>query len=460
MASVTGLTKERMEAIEDASVVSGEIDIDGHLILTTFGGDEIDAGSALPALPTASDTVAGIVELATNAETITGSDTVRAVTPAGLAAAVSTLVPDATDTVKGKVELATNAETVTGTDTVRATTPAGVKAHVDAAISAASVPDASETVKGKVELATNAEAVTGTDTVRAVTPAGLKAHVDAFPAASTTVQGKVELATTAETTTGTDTDRAVTPAALKGSVAAIGIVGEIRMYAGVTAPTGWLFCDGSSVSRSTYADLFAVIVQSKGTFTVTIATPGVVTFNTHGYTGGEKIYFTTTGALPTGLSINTTYFVLAASLTTNTFRVSATDGGAAINTSGSQSGVHTMWNAPYGIAAGSSTNFNLPNLTGRSPMAPGSSGTAGTTTHVLGQSSGEEKHTLTTGELPPHTHLIGRDSDAQLGSNEFVLHSAGVSGAESTVATGDGGFANTAMNNLPPYLGVNFIIKT
>lgn len=38
----------------------------------------------------------------------------------------SSSVPDATDTVKGIVELATVAETQTGTDTVRAVTPAGV----------------------------------------------------------------------------------------------------------------------------------------------------------------------------------------------------------------------------------------------------------------------------------------------------------------------------------------------
>lgn len=37
-------------------------------------------------------------------------------------------VPDATDTVKGKVELATSAEVITGTDTTRAITPAGLAA--------------------------------------------------------------------------------------------------------------------------------------------------------------------------------------------------------------------------------------------------------------------------------------------------------------------------------------------
>ena len=43
------------------------------------------------------------------------------------------IIPDASTTVKGVVELATTGETTTGTDTVRATTPAGVKAAVDQA---------------------------------------------------------------------------------------------------------------------------------------------------------------------------------------------------------------------------------------------------------------------------------------------------------------------------------------
>lgn len=45
MATVNGLTAERMLEIEAASVVDGEIKPDGHLILTTHGGTEIDAGS-------------------------------------------------------------------------------------------------------------------------------------------------------------------------------------------------------------------------------------------------------------------------------------------------------------------------------------------------------------------------------------------------------------------------------
>lgn len=75
----------------------------------------------------ASTTQRGTVELATDAETQTGTDTERAITPSALSARTAT-----TDRT-GVVELATNAETVTGADTSRATTPAGVAAAIAAA---------------------------------------------------------------------------------------------------------------------------------------------------------------------------------------------------------------------------------------------------------------------------------------------------------------------------------------
>ncbi|MBL0264915.1 MAG: tail fiber protein [Leptospiraceae bacterium] len=45
--------------------------------------------------------------------------------------------------------------------------------------------------------------------------------------------------------------------ALKTAIAST--VGTISAYGGNTAPTGWLLCDGTAVSQTTYADLFAVI---------------------------------------------------------------------------------------------------------------------------------------------------------------------------------------------------------
>src|SRR3990167_4086552 len=78
------------------------------------------------------------------------------------------------------------------------------------------------------------------------------------------------------------------------------------------------------------------------TFTVTIASPGVFSLTAHGFIPGQVLYFSTTGALPTGLSAGTAYYVITAGLTADAFRVSTTIGGTAVNTSGSQSGTHTI----------------------------------------------------------------------------------------------------------------------
>lgn len=82
--------------------------------------------------------------------------------------------------------------------------------------------------------------------------------------------------------------------------------------------------------------------------TVTIATPGVFTWTAHGLVANTPIVFSTTGALPTGITAGVTYYVAAAGLTANSFSVSATPGGAAITTSGTQSGVHTAVAQPIG----------------------------------------------------------------------------------------------------------------
>lgn len=101
----------------------------------------------------------------------------------------------------------------------------------------------------------------------------------------------------------------------------------------------------SAAFNATHTKINQVDNGSTATFTVTIASPGVVTQNSHGYSANQPYIPTTTGALPTGLTPGTTYFVR--NPTTNTFELSATSGGASINTTGSQSGTHT------GFASGS-----------------------------------------------------------------------------------------------------------
>ena len=76
-----------------------------------------------------------------------------------------------------------------------------------------------------------------------------------------------------------------------------------------------------------------------GTPTITIATPGVITLTGHYLKNGDVIKLTTTGALPTGLTASTNYYVVSSAA--NTFSLAATEGGAAIATSGTQSGTHT-----------------------------------------------------------------------------------------------------------------------
>lgn len=107
MATVTGFTAARMLLMENASIQSGSIDSNGHLILVTKDGTLIDAGSALAAIPYASDS-----------EVIAGTLLNKVLSPANLRA----LTPSTAR--QGLIELADAAEVIAGTDAVRAVTPA------------------------------------------------------------------------------------------------------------------------------------------------------------------------------------------------------------------------------------------------------------------------------------------------------------------------------------------------
>lgn len=380
MASVTGMTADAMEIIRDASIVDGNIDGSGHLILTTYGGTDIDAGYALVAVPDASTTVKGVVELATSAETIAGTDAVRAVTPAGLAA---TFVPDASTTVKGRIELATDVETL---------------ALVDA--------------------------------LRAVTPSNLSALL-------TSLASKMAM------------------------------TGEMKIWPSPVIPSDWLLCDGSSLLNASYTPLYNKIVPVLGTATITIASPGVVTFNAHGLIAGDTVCFTTTGALPTGLVTGSYYFVLAASLTSNTFRLATLDGDTAIVTTGSQSGVHTLRRAPFGIP--DSTHFWLPPMLGRTLVGRDASQMEFSR---LGKTFGAKTHTLIVSETPAHNHQIvmgnllfqGGAGEHGHDRDDGIAGGSNISGAEGPLTARGPSSGNTggggAHNNIQPSLAVNFIIKT
>ena len=95
-------------------------------------------------------------------------------------------------------------------------------------------------------------------------------------------------------------------------------IGSITAYGKETAPANWLICDGSAVSRTAYADLFAVIGTKYGegdgstTFNlpnlkgrVPVGLDGSDTdFKPIGKTGGEKAHTLTVYELPKKIPVN------------------------------------------------------------------------------------------------------------------------------------------------------------
>lgn len=89
-------------------------------------------------------------------------------------------------------------------------------------------------------------------------------------------------------------------------------VGIVAQFAGATAPSGWLLCNGQAVSRTTYAELFTVLgtTYGAGNGTSTFNVPNLkgrvpvgldtaqTEFNSLGKTGGAKTHTLTVGQMP------------------------------------------------------------------------------------------------------------------------------------------------------------------
>ena len=106
---------------------------------------------------------------------------------------------------------------------------------------------------------------------------------------------------------------------------------------------GAVTLSGFSTSPSGSGDTFATTKTiSAAAVTVSSASPAVVTY-TNSFVAGQQVYFTA-ATMPTGMTANQIYYVLATGLSTSSFQISATPGGTAINTS--STGTTVVLNEP------------------------------------------------------------------------------------------------------------------
>lgn len=215
--------------------------------------------------------------------------------------------------------------------------------------------------------------------------------------------------------------------------------GSVVAFAGSAAPVGWLLCDGSAVSRTTYAVLFAAIATAYG------AGDGSTTFNLPDLRGRTAVGKDDMGGTPANrLQVATTISTTsgsasatvasAANLAIGMFVLSANIPPGTTITAISGTAV-TLSTSATATASGTATRFSvLPDA------------------QSLGASGGSQVHTLVIAQMPAHTHTYNDVLSAGINT----MAGGGNLGTGNTGSTGGG----QPHLNLQPSLLTNFIIKT
>jgi microcystin-dependent protein len=251
--------------------------------------------------------------------------------------------------------------------------------------------------------------------------------------------------------------------------------GTILMFGGAAAPAGWLLCNGSAVSRTTYSLLFTAIGTTYGagdgstTFTlpdlrgrvaVGSGTGPSLTARTVGNSGGAETHTLSTPEIPSHTHAATTnaaggHSHAGSSIAANGSHTHTGTTAAAGNHShgGITGGMNQNWNHAHQTANGAPDDLNYSGTwAAQYPLADGPgayfNGTiTGYTdtnhTHNIG-ADGSHTHTFTTASAGSHTHTLTVTTD---GSHTHTY---------TTNATGGGG----AHNNMQPFLVVAYMIKT
>lgn len=203
--------------------------------------------------------------------------------------------------------------------------------------------------------------------------------------------------------------------------------GAMAPFAGSSAPTGWLLCDGSAVSRSTYAALFAVLGTTFG------AGNGSTTFNVPNAKGRVLV----------GLDAGQTEFdALAETGGAKTHQLTAAEMPSHTHTQNSHN--HTQDAHTHTQNAHSHTITDPGHSHG---MDEGQTDGAGT---LMDRSNAASATTTTTNSA---TTGITVDNATATNQNATATNQAATATNQNT--GGDG-----AHNNLQPYLVIHWIIKT